>query len=384
MRAAAEPVAHRSPQRVYAVHDLGRVGIAAADLAVGRPRIAVATGLAQRRPEPQVARRGDQALGDRPGDAGVTAARVADGREPARQRRGQPPRRGQRHVAQRQRLEREHVQPDAVRVAVRVDQSRQHRPSAGIDHPVRRLRRVADGLRSGRRRRGPRPRPGHRTRRRTRPRCGSTGCCSCRQSASRRHAGGPARSPESSIKESLRLGHPGAGRRRCQMQIPAAFDYLRAESIDHAISLLEQCGPDSRLVAGGHSLLPMMKLRLARPEWLIDINDLRELDYIERDGDTVRIGAMVRHAGLLESELIGAAASDHPRRRAGDRRPARAQSRHDRRIAVPGRPGRGPVHRRRRAAREGDGARLGGHPGGRHGRLLPRALRDRRVARPRC
>jgi carbon-monoxide dehydrogenase medium subunit len=88
------------------------------------------------------------------------------------------------------------------------------------------------------------------------------------------------------------------------VQIPAPFDYLRAESVDHAISLLEQCGPDSRVVAGGHSLLPMMKLRLARPEWLIDINDLHELDFIEREGDTLRIGAMVRHAGLLESAVV--------------------------------------------------------------------------------
>ena len=88
------------------------------------------------------------------------------------------------------------------------------------------------------------------------------------------------------------------------MQIPAPFDYLRAESVDHAITLLEQCGPDSRIIAGGHSLLPMMKLRLARPEWLIDINDLSELDFIERDGDMLRIGAMVRHAALLDSELV--------------------------------------------------------------------------------
>ncbi len=88
------------------------------------------------------------------------------------------------------------------------------------------------------------------------------------------------------------------------MQIPAAFDYARAQSVEHAIALLDQYGPDSRVIAGGHSLLPMMKLRLARPEWLIDINDLTELAFIERDDDTVRIGAMVRHAALLESEIV--------------------------------------------------------------------------------
>jgi carbon-monoxide dehydrogenase medium subunit len=88
------------------------------------------------------------------------------------------------------------------------------------------------------------------------------------------------------------------------VQIPAAFDYERAESVEHALALLDQRGPESRILAGGHSLLPMMKLRLARPEWLIDINDLHELAFIERDGDTLRVGAMVRHAALLDSALI--------------------------------------------------------------------------------
>jgi aerobic carbon-monoxide dehydrogenase medium subunit len=89
------------------------------------------------------------------------------------------------------------------------------------------------------------------------------------------------------------------------VQIPAPFDYARAESVDHAIALLERHGPESRVVAGGHSLLPMMKLRLARPEWLIDINDLRELDFLVEDAGALRIGAMTRHATLLSSELVG-------------------------------------------------------------------------------
>ncbi len=59
------------------------------------------------------------------------------------------------------------------------------------------------------------------------------------------------------------------------------------------------------MIAGGHSLLPMMKLRLARPEWLIDINDLAELDHIVEDGDRLRIGALTRHTTLLESPLVG-------------------------------------------------------------------------------
>ncbi|MET4094286.1 xanthine dehydrogenase family protein subunit M [Arthrobacter sp. UYCu712] len=88
------------------------------------------------------------------------------------------------------------------------------------------------------------------------------------------------------------------------MQIPAPFDYVRATSVDHALELLAHHGPESRVVAGGHSLLPMMKLRLSRPEWLIDINDLYELDFILRDGDTLRVGALTRHTTLLESDEI--------------------------------------------------------------------------------
>ena len=72
------------------------------------------------------------------------------------------------------------------------------------------------------------------------------------------------------------------------------------------MSLLEQLGPEARVVAGGHSLLPMMKLRLARPEHLIDINDLvGELSYIRIEGDELCIGAMTRHAELLASAVAG-------------------------------------------------------------------------------
>ena len=90
------------------------------------------------------------------------------------------------------------------------------------------------------------------------------------------------------------------------MQTPAPFGYERATSVAHAVTLLEQLGPEARLVAGGHSLLPMMKLRLARPEHLIDINDLAdELSYVRVDGDELRIGAMTRHADLLASAVAG-------------------------------------------------------------------------------
>jgi carbon-monoxide dehydrogenase medium subunit len=88
------------------------------------------------------------------------------------------------------------------------------------------------------------------------------------------------------------------------MQVPAPFEYARATSVDDALSLLERLGPDARVIAGGHSLLPMMKLRLASPEYLVDINDLTELDYIELDGDELRLGAMTRHRALLDSPLL--------------------------------------------------------------------------------
>ena len=89
------------------------------------------------------------------------------------------------------------------------------------------------------------------------------------------------------------------------MQVPAPFEYVRATSVGDALELLERHGPESRVLAGGHSLLPMMKLRLARPEWLIDINDLAELDHVTRDDGWLRVGALTRHATLLASDLVG-------------------------------------------------------------------------------
>jgi carbon-monoxide dehydrogenase medium subunit len=89
------------------------------------------------------------------------------------------------------------------------------------------------------------------------------------------------------------------------MQVPAPFEYERATSVDQAIGLLDRYGDTARLVAGGHSLLPMMKLRLANFEYLIDINELRdELGHITVTSDEVRIGAMTRHRELLESREL--------------------------------------------------------------------------------
>ena len=88
------------------------------------------------------------------------------------------------------------------------------------------------------------------------------------------------------------------------MQTPAPFDYERATSVEGAIAALERLGSDARIIAGGHSLLPMMKLRLANPSHLVDINDLRELAYIREEQGELRIGALTRHADLAKSDLL--------------------------------------------------------------------------------
>jgi aerobic carbon-monoxide dehydrogenase medium subunit len=88
------------------------------------------------------------------------------------------------------------------------------------------------------------------------------------------------------------------------VQTPGPFEYARATSVDDAIATMQRLGPDARIIAGGHSLLPMMKLRLANPEHLIDINDLTELAYIREEGGEILIGALTRHVDLLKSEVL--------------------------------------------------------------------------------
>jgi carbon-monoxide dehydrogenase medium subunit len=88
------------------------------------------------------------------------------------------------------------------------------------------------------------------------------------------------------------------------LQTPAPFEYERASSVEGALASLQRLGPTARVIAGGHSLLPMMKLRLATPDHLIDINDLDELAYIREEGDEIAIGALTRHVDLLRSELL--------------------------------------------------------------------------------
>jgi aerobic carbon-monoxide dehydrogenase medium subunit len=88
------------------------------------------------------------------------------------------------------------------------------------------------------------------------------------------------------------------------LQTPAPFEYERATSVEGAIASLDRLGPEARVIAGGHSLLPMMKLRLAKPDHLIDINDLVELSYIREEDGEIRIGALTRHVDLLKSDLL--------------------------------------------------------------------------------
>jgi aerobic carbon-monoxide dehydrogenase medium subunit len=85
--------------------------------------------------------------------------------------------------------------------------------------------------------------------------------------------------------------------------IPAQFEYEVAESVDHAIELLGS-GRDAKLLAGGHSLLPLMRLRLARPELLVDIGRLSDLSYVREDGDAIAIGALTRYQDLEGNELL--------------------------------------------------------------------------------
>lgn len=88
------------------------------------------------------------------------------------------------------------------------------------------------------------------------------------------------------------------------MQVPAPVGYERASNLDDALAILRKHGADARVIAGGHSLLPMMKLRLVQPEVLVDINDLEELSFIKVEQDEMRLGSMVRHAELLSSPLV--------------------------------------------------------------------------------
>jgi carbon-monoxide dehydrogenase medium subunit len=84
--------------------------------------------------------------------------------------------------------------------------------------------------------------------------------------------------------------------------IPAAFEYARADSVEHAVELLG--GEDAKLIAGGHSLIPLLRLRFARPSTLVDIGRLDGLRYVREDGDRIAIGALTRHADLARDPVL--------------------------------------------------------------------------------
>ena len=86
---------------------------------------------------------------------------------------------------------------------------------------------------------------------------------------------------------------------------PVSFEYLAPASINEAIELLRRYGDDAKLLAGGQSLVPMMKLRVARPKYLVDIHRIGDLNYIREEAGQIRIGAMTRHVQIEESRLIG-------------------------------------------------------------------------------
>jgi aerobic carbon-monoxide dehydrogenase medium subunit len=86
--------------------------------------------------------------------------------------------------------------------------------------------------------------------------------------------------------------------------IPAAFEYARASSVDEAVRLLDKFGEDAKVLAGGHSLIPLMRLRLAQPKALVDINGIKELDHIKADGSKLRIGALTRHVEIQNSDVV--------------------------------------------------------------------------------
>jgi aerobic carbon-monoxide dehydrogenase medium subunit len=88
------------------------------------------------------------------------------------------------------------------------------------------------------------------------------------------------------------------------MSLPAAFDYHPAKTVDEAIALLQQYGDDAKLLAGGHSLLPTMKLRLAQPAHLVDIGKIGGLSYIREENGAVAVGAMTTYTTIEQSDIL--------------------------------------------------------------------------------
>ena len=122
--------------------------------------------------------------------------------------------------------------------------------------------------------------------------------------------------------------------------IPAQFDYKRASSAEEAVTLVGEHGDEAKFLAGGHSLLPLMKLRLASPAVLVDIGRLSDLSYIRDGGDHIAIGALTRHRDVETSDLVKQHAPllGHATSHVGD--PHGAPPGHHRRLDRPRRPRR--------------------------------------------
>src|SRR5256885_12125272 len=88
------------------------------------------------------------------------------------------------------------------------------------------------------------------------------------------------------------------------MSVPAAFDYHSAKSVDEAIALLQQYGDDAKVLAGGHSLIPSMKLRLAQPAHLVDLGKISGLSYIREESGAVAVGAMTTYTTIERSDVL--------------------------------------------------------------------------------
>ena len=121
--------------------------------------------------------------------------------------------------------------------------------------------------------------------------------------------------------------------------IPAAFDYVRPADLGEALRILKEHEGEAKVLSGGFSLLPLIKLRLAQPGLLVDLRDVGGLDGIGRSGDEFRIGARATHRRILEDPALARRPPDHARRGRRHRRPADPQLGHDRRIRGPRGPG---------------------------------------------
>src|SRR6266481_5132948 len=114
----------------------------------------------------------------------------------------------------------------------------------------------------------------------------------------------PALDPRAIVYDRLLAQKKKASPQQGHAMIPQSFEYLRPESVREAISLLQQHGDGAKILSGGQSLIPMMKMRLARPEYLIDINRIPELHHIKEEGGYLKIGGLTREADLEHSDLI--------------------------------------------------------------------------------